>query len=107
MGWIDELYKLIDDETPAMEASDDITGEVNAQSEKVLGRHNVGDDNNGEIDLLTRIISSHMGIWNKDFNDNEVLPIPKDKYERFVHMCDYLSSKKFINVEFDDVNIKY
>ena len=48
-----------------------------------------------------------MGIWNKDFNDNEVLPIPKDKYERFVHMCDYLSSKKFINVEFDDVNIKY
>ena len=63
--------------------------------------------NNGELDLLTRIISSHMGIWNKDFNDNEVLPIPKDKYERFVHMCDYLSSKKFINVEFDDVNIKY
>ena len=52
MGWIDELYKLIDDETPAMEASDDITGEVNAQSEKVLGRNNdVGDDNNGEIDL--------------------------------------------------------
>ena len=63
--------------------------------------------NNGELDLLTRIISSHMGIWNKDFNDNEVLPIPKDKYERFVHMCDYLSSKKFMNVEFDDVNIKY
>ena len=63
--------------------------------------------NDEELDLLTRIISSHMGIWNKDFNDNEVLPIPKDKYERFVHMCDYLSSKKFINVEFDDVNIKY
>lgn len=63
--------------------------------------------NNEELDLLTRIISSHMGIWNKDFNDNEVLPVPKDKYERFVHMCDYLSSKKFINVEFDDVNIKY
>ena len=63
--------------------------------------------NNEELDLLTRIISSHMGIWNKDFNDNEVLPIPKDKYERFVHMCDYLSSKKFINVEFDDINIKY
>ena len=63
--------------------------------------------NDGEVNLLTKIISSHMGIWNKDFNDNEVLPIPKDKYERFVHMCDYLSSKKFINVEFDDVNIKY
>ena len=62
--------------------------------------------NNEELDLLTRIISSHMGIWNKDFNDNEVLPIPKDKYERFVHMCDYLSSKKFINVNFDGIDIK-
>ena len=63
--------------------------------------------NNEELDLLTRIISSHMGIWNKDFNDNEVLPIPKDKYERFVHMCDYLSSKKFLDVEFDNIDIKY
>lgn len=60
-----------------------------------------------ELDLITRVVSSHMGIWNKDFNDNEVLPIPKDKYERFVHMCDYLSSKKFINVEFDNIDIKW
>ena len=62
--------------------------------------------NDNEIELITRIISSHMGIWNKDFNDNEVLPKPKDKYERFVHMCDYLSSKKFINVNFDGIDIK-
>lgn len=62
MGWIDDLYKLIDDETPAMEASDDITGEVNAQSEKVLGRNNdVGDDNNGEIDLNTNDILGTKG----------------------------------------------
>lgn len=60
-----------------------------------------------ELDLITRVISSHMGIWNKDFNDNEVLPVPKDKYERFVHMCDYLSSKKFINTEFNDIDIKW
>lgn len=60
-----------------------------------------------ELDLITRAISSHMGIWNKDFNDNEVLPVPKDKYERFVHMCDYLSSKKFINTEFNDIDIKW
>lgn len=53
MGWIDELYKLIDDETPAMEASDDITGEVDAQSAKVLGGNSDLGDNNGEIDLNT------------------------------------------------------
>lgn len=62
--------------------------------------------NEEELDLITRVISSHMGIWNKDYNGNEVLPIPKDKYERFVHMCDYLSSKKFMNVEFEGIDIK-
>lgn len=62
--------------------------------------------NDDEVDLLTRVISSHMGIWNKDYNGNEVLPIPKDKYQRFVHLCDYLSSKKFIDVKFDGVDIK-
>lgn len=60
-----------------------------------------------EIELLTRVISSHMGIWNKDFNDNEILPKPKDKYQRFVHMCDFLASRKVIDVSFDDINIKY
>ena len=41
-----------------------------------------------------------MGIWNKDFNDNEVLPVLKISMKRFVHLCDYLSGKKFLNVEF-------
>ena len=62
--------------------------------------------NDEEVELLARVISSHMGIWNKDFNDNEVLPKPNDKYERFVHMCDYISSKKFINVNFDGIDIR-
>lgn len=62
--------------------------------------------NEEELELLTRVISSHMGIWNKDYNGNEVIPTPKDKYQRFVHMCDYLSSKKFMNVDFDDIDIK-
>ena len=58
-----------------------------------------------DIELLTKMISSHMGIWNKDYNGNEVLPIPKDKYQRFVHMCDYLASRKFLNVKFNDLEI--
>lgn len=58
-----------------------------------------------DIELLTRMISSHMGVWNTDFDGNEVLPKPKDKYQRFVHMCDFLSSKKFINVKFSGIDI--
>ena len=50
--------------------------------------------------FIGKVIESHMGPWNTDYNGNEVLPKPKTKYENFVHMCDYLSSKKFLNVNF-------
>lgn len=57
-----------------------------------------------QINFLCNVISSHMGIWNKDFDGNEVLPIPKTKYQNFVHMCDYLASRKSIILEFDENN---
>ena len=57
-----------------------------------------------EINLLKRVISSHMGQWNKSSYSSIELPKPSDKYEFFVHMCDYLSSKKFLDVEFDTEN---
>ena len=60
-----------------------------------------GDD----IKFLSSIISSHMGNWNTDYNGNEVLPKPTDKYQRFVHMCDFLASRKVINVEFNGIEI--
>ena len=58
-----------------------------------------------EIDFVCSVIETHMGEWNKDFNGNEVLPVPKNKYQRFVHMCDFLASKKFIDVPFSDNEI--
>ncbi len=54
-----------------------------------------------EIEFLTSNIESHMGQWNTDFNGNEVLPLPKLKGQRFVHMCDYLASRKYLEVTFD------
>lgn len=54
-----------------------------------------------EILAMTNMIESHMGAWNKDFNGNEVLPVPVNKYQKFVHMCDYLASRKFLEVPFD------
>jgi len=62
---------------------------------------NFSDD---EINFLADAIASHMGPWTKDFNGNEVLPYPKTKYQNFVHMCDYLASRKTINVNFDENN---
>lgn len=56
------------------------------------------------MNFLCEVISSHMGIWNKDFDGNEVLPVPKTKHQNFVHMCDYLASRKSILLNFDSDN---
>lgn len=54
-----------------------------------------------EIDFICNVIESHMGPWNTDYRGNEILPIPINKYQKFVHMCDYLASRKFLDVKFD------
>ena len=58
-----------------------------------------------ELDLFSHAVESHMGPWNTDYDGNEILPKPKTKYESFVHLCDYLSSKKFLDVTFKDNEI--
>lgn len=55
-----------------------------------------------EIDIMYGLIASHMGEFNTSSYSKVVLPLPKTAMQKFVHMCDYLSSKKFIEVEFDD-----
>lgn len=61
------------------------------------------DDN--EIKFITKAIASHMGQWNTSPYSDIVLPLPKDKYQRFVHMCDYLASRKFLDIKFKDNEI--
>ncbi len=59
-----------------------------------------------EVNILSSSISSHMGPWNTNMPYSDVvLPLPKTKYEQFVHMCDYISSRKFLDVKFDGNNI--
>ena len=61
-----------------------------------------------DIRKVCTMIESHMGPWNTDYKSGkEVLPKPKTALERFVHMCDYLSSKKIIEIEFEGREIKY
>lgn len=57
-----------------------------------------------DIDFIVAPIRSHMGPWNTNPYSDVVLPVPKTKYEGFVHMCDYLASRKFLEVPFDDDN---
>jgi len=54
--------------------------------------------------FIADVIKTHMGPWTKDYNGNEILEKPKTKYQSFVHMCDFLAAKKFIQVSFDEDN---
>lgn len=44
---------------------------------------------------IAEMVRSHMGQW----NDNGNLPKPLTKSEKFVHMCDYLASRKYLIVK--------
>ena len=53
---------------------------------------------------MASAIKTHMGPWTTDYSGNEVLERPQTKYQNFVHMCDYLASRKCILVPFDKEN---
>ena len=54
-----------------------------------------------EIELVANTIESHMGQWNKDWRSGKVLPLPKTKYQKILHLADYLASRKDIEVLFE------
>ncbi len=54
-----------------------------------------------EIEFLCDAVKTHMGSWTTDYNGVEVLEKPMTKYQNFVHMCDYLASRKCLLVPFD------
>lgn len=59
-----------------------------------------------DLRTLCSMIESHMGEWTFDsYQQKEVLPKPRTAEQRFVHMCDYLASRKFLDVKFEDDNI--
>lgn len=57
-----------------------------------------------DIAFLKAVVSSHMGPWTTNAYSSTVLPAPKTKYENFVHMCDYLASRKCFSLSFDKNN---
>lgn len=56
-----------------------------------------------EAKLIRSVIESHMGQWNIDKRHPEVvLPTPQDKYQILLHACDYLASRKDIEMQFGE-----
>lgn len=57
------------------------------------------------IPLVHSSIASHMGMWNTaPYAKGIVLPKPKLGIEQFVHLCDYIASRKFIDFNFEVYN---
>lgn len=61
--------------------------------------------NDDEIKYICSNVETHMGQWNIDYKGNKVLEKPTSESQIFVHMCDYLASRKFIDVPFEDNEI--
>lgn len=59
-----------------------------------------------DVEFIANVISSHMGEWNTNNFSDVVLPTPKDKYQKFVHMCDYLASRKYLDIKFTNGEIE-
>lgn len=64
------------------------------------------DDLNGIIsnydrEIISGLVASHMGQWCKTNRSKVVLPKPQTSMQKFVHLCDYLASRKDIEVLFD------
>jgi hypothetical protein len=52
-----------------------------------------------QIQIIQRLIRSHMGQWNCDNHGREIMPKPIGLLEKIVHLCDYLASRKWVTVE--------
>ena len=59
--------------------------------------------NHDELEFIAHCIESHMGQWNTEKKSRVVLPKPLDDYQYFVHLADYLASRKDLTMAFDSV----
>ncbi len=58
-----------------------------------------------DAQFVSRLILTHMGPWNKDKVGNVIMPVPKTREELLVHLCDYMASRNFLNVSFENNEI--
>ena len=52
--------------------------------------------------MICDLIASHMGKWNTGYKSKtEILPKPKTELQKFVHTCDYLASRRYLDVDLE------
>ena len=51
-------------------------------------------------------IASHSGQWNANKKKEEILPKPQTISQQFVHLCDYIASRRYLNFDFSVTKTK-
>lgn len=60
--------------------------------------------NNEVAKEISGLVLTHMGQWNKSYKEKKPLfPVPKTNIQKFVHLCDYLASRKCLEVSLEEV----
>jgi hypothetical protein len=59
-----------------------------------------------DLRKMCMLIESHMGKWNTCKYSDVILPLPNTEMQRFVHRCDFLASKVYLNVKFLKLDIE-
>jgi len=66
-------------------------------------RENIKTDEDMEkfayLNIICGNIATHMGQWTTSKWDSTVLPAPETEMEKFVHLCDYISSRRDIEIK--------
>ncbi len=69
--------------------------------EVVAGYDVDSEKENETLATLFKAIRAHMGQWNHDYRSGKkVAPVPLTDLEKFVHLCDYLASRKCLEMNF-------
>lgn len=54
------------------------------------------------VEKIFDLVSSHMGQWNTNKYSSVILPLPQTAEQKFVHLVDFIASRKFIgNYNYD------
>ena len=61
--------------------------------------------NHDELEFMAHCIESHMGQWSTDRKSSVILPKPVDEAQHFVHLADYLASRKDLTMAFDNMEV--
>ena len=56
-------------------------------------------DLSDRVSKISGMIMSHMGQWNRSARSVVTLPKPQTEAEKFVHLCDYLASRRYLEVD--------